>query len=131
MGNDSKAGDSDAAVPLLRFGAKNNWLKFKEKLSIACTEKYGDLGRLIDSGEYWAPPKIKTDDYPDWENNDMQKYLYYDAQKSRQREIREMRDNRPRMFAYIKSKLSKALLDQYKADEEYRTCEEGFSVKGL
>ena len=69
LGGDSKSGDSDSAVPLLRFGARNNWLRFKEKLSIACTEKFGDLGRLIETGEYWVPPAIRSDDFPDWEDN--------------------------------------------------------------
>ena len=40
LGESNKSGDSNLAVPLLRFGAKNNWLKFKEKMSIACTEKF-------------------------------------------------------------------------------------------
>ena len=39
----SKSGDGDAAVPLLQFGARNNWLKFKDKMHTACVEKYSDL----------------------------------------------------------------------------------------
>ena len=32
LGNNTKtATDSDSAVPLLKFGANNNWLKFIEK----------------------------------------------------------------------------------------------------
>jgi hypothetical protein len=39
--------NSDSAVPMLRFGAANNFNQFKRKLSIACLEKYKNLGRLI------------------------------------------------------------------------------------
>jgi hypothetical protein len=38
-------------VPILRYGPDNNYAKFKEKLSTAAIEKYGDLGRLIETNE--------------------------------------------------------------------------------
>ena len=62
----SKSGDSDAAVPLLQFGARNNWLKFKDKIHTACVEKYGDLGRLIETEDYFMPAEILESEYPDW-----------------------------------------------------------------
>ena len=66
LGTTAKTGDSDAAVPLLKFGAKNNWLKFKEKLHTACVEKYGDLGRLLETEEYFEPKEIDANEYPNW-----------------------------------------------------------------
>jgi hypothetical protein len=44
---------SDASVPLLQFGASNN---FKKKVSIMCIEKYKSLGRLIIDEAYHQPP---------------------------------------------------------------------------
>jgi hypothetical protein len=44
-------------VPVLRYGPDNNFAKFKEKLSRAAIEKYGDLGRLVETGEYFEPPE--------------------------------------------------------------------------
>ena len=131
LGGDSKSGDSDSAVPLLRFGAKNNWLCFKEKLSIACTEKFGDLGRLIDTGEYWVPPIIKSDDFPDWETNEIQKVLYLEAEKARAKLIRSMEQDRSKMYSYIISKLSKESLDEYKHHQDYDLVSTHLSVKGL
>ena len=86
-------GNANDDVPLLQWGTKNNWLTFKEKMKTACLEKFGNLGRLIEDEDYYTPPDINEDDYPDWENDDMQKYLYYDAQKSRQRNQRNARQS--------------------------------------
>ena len=58
LGNSSQAGNSVTAVPLLKFGTGNNWLKFKEKLITACIEKYGNLARLMQLESYYTPPKI-------------------------------------------------------------------------
>ena len=37
-------------LPVLYFGAKNNFIKFKERLSIYAHAKFGKLGTLIDTG---------------------------------------------------------------------------------
>ena len=58
LGTNTKEGNSDSAVPLLKFGTGNNWLKFKEKISTACLEKYGDLARLMQLENYYVPPEI-------------------------------------------------------------------------
>ena len=39
--------NSDTAVPMLRLGVNNNFDNFKKRVSIACMEKYKNLGRLI------------------------------------------------------------------------------------
>jgi hypothetical protein len=41
-------------VPILTFGPNNNFAKFKEALASKALRKYGDLGRLMDSGQYYA-----------------------------------------------------------------------------
>ena len=58
LGTSTKEGNSDSAVPLLKFGSGNNWLKFRERISTACLEKYGNLGRLIELDAYYEPPEI-------------------------------------------------------------------------
>ena len=55
MGTKTKEGNSKSAVPLLKFGSGNNWLKFKEKIATACIEIYGDLGRLVETDTYHDP----------------------------------------------------------------------------
>ena len=50
--------NSDTAVPMLRLGANNNFDTFHKKVSIACMEKYKNLGRLIMDETYYIPPAV-------------------------------------------------------------------------
>ena len=127
----SKSGNSDAAVPLLQFGARNNWLKFKDKMYTACVEKYGDLGRLIETKDNYMPAEILETEYPNWQTDELQKMLYLDAQKARAKAIREMNANRSKMYAYILSKLSNKSMDEIKHHEDYGLIQSAMSLKGL
>ena len=55
----AKEGNSAWAVPLLKFGTGNNWIKYKEKLTTEFLEKYGDLVRLVQTEFDYEPPKIE------------------------------------------------------------------------
>jgi hypothetical protein len=55
--------NSDTAVPMLRLGVNNNFDNFKKRVSIACMEKYKNLGRLIVDEAYYIPPNVDVDDY--------------------------------------------------------------------
>ena len=46
-----KVEGSIAELPVLYFGAKNNFIKFKEKLSIYVHAKFGKLGSIIDNAQ--------------------------------------------------------------------------------
>ena len=43
------------AIPILKFGPSNNFMKFKEALSKKALEEYGALGKLIKKGEIEEP----------------------------------------------------------------------------
>ena len=129
--NTAKSGDSDASVPLLQFGDENNWIKFRDKLSTACVEKYGDLGRLVDTEDEFKPPEINEAEYPAWETNELQKMLYLDSQKTRAKQIREMKVSRSKMYACIISKLSRESMDEIKHHEDYEMEQTNMSLKGL
>ncbi len=47
-------------IPILKYGPNNNFMRFKEAMSYTAMEKYGDLGRLIEQGTYYAgtPPVL-------------------------------------------------------------------------
>ena len=122
MGNSSQAGNSNSAVPLLKFGNVNNWLRFKEKIITACIEKYGDLARLMQLEEYYSPPKLEgalMDPYTDWETNKVTEMLYFSEVKARAKAIRTMADDRSKLYAYILSKLSRESMDEYKHHDDY------------
>jgi hypothetical protein len=42
---------------MLRYGKGNNFYKFRSALSDVATEKFGNLGKLIDLEEYYAKRK--------------------------------------------------------------------------
>jgi cupin superfamily acireductone dioxygenase involved in methionine salvage len=83
--------NSDAAVPMLRFGASNNFDLLKRKVSIACMEKYKNLGRLIMDKQYYVPDAVNTSLY-DLTNDqyDVEKGRLREAHKHRDKEINDM-----------------------------------------
>jgi hypothetical protein len=50
-------------IPILQYGPNNNFSKFKEALSYQALKQFGDLGRLIELGEYYEPEPPDPDDY--------------------------------------------------------------------
>ena len=83
--NSNTSLNSDAAVPMLRFGVSNNFDLFKRKVSIACQEKYKNLGHLIYDEEYYTPTAVDTALYN--LTNDP-----YEIEKGRLREAHKRRD---------------------------------------
>ncbi len=55
-GHDIKKKDLDA-VPILKFGPGNNFMRFKEALPTKALEEYGVLGKLIKKGTIDEPPE--------------------------------------------------------------------------
>jgi len=50
-------------IPILWFGPNNNFAKFLEALENMVLCEYGDVGRLIESGEYCIPEPPDVNDY--------------------------------------------------------------------
>jgi hypothetical protein len=93
---------------MLWFGASNNYNLFKRKISIACQEKYTNLGRLINNEDYYVLPVVDTALYnPTNDPHEIEKGRLRKAHKRRDKEVYDMRIDRTSMFAYIISKLSK------------------------
>ena len=100
--------DSNKDVHMIKFGTNTNYVVFKEKLDIACFEKYGNLGRLIESNDYWESDKIIKTDYKS-NNAEEQAILTMEVNedvKERRRTMNRMKNDRPNMYAYVDSKLS-------------------------
>ena len=141
----TKSLDSDEAVPELKFGPGNNFVLFKERLLTACLEKYGGLGRLILMEEYWYPEAIDQEDYmvevdgaeqgnePGADEDlslasglvllEAGKLAFKEDIYARSKEINSMKRDRPRMYAYILSKLSKESFDEVKRLETYQAIQ--------
>lgn len=122
--------NSDEDVPMLRYGPNNNFVVFKERMSTACMEKYGQLGRLIKLEEYWEPEELNEDDYlveeegregqpprmilTEFGRENMRQDI-----KKRSEIVSKMMEDRPKLYAYIISKLSKESLDEVKQHQDY------------
>jgi len=127
---ESRSLNSDQDVPMLRFGPNNNFVLFKERMSTACMEKYGPLGRLINKEAYWMPSDIEESDFmvKDKDGNmvltNVSKQSMAQAIKERITLIAKMKSNRDNMFAYIESKLSKESLDEVKRHQDYENIKD-------
>ena len=82
--DDAKDGQG---VPILKYGPRNNFLKWKEKLRTACMEEYGDLGRMIDLNAYWEPEEVLEETYQGWKTSVIKKEMYLTATKDRMKVI--------------------------------------------
>jgi hypothetical protein len=106
------------AVPMLRHGTDNNFPAFKKKISVAALEKYHDLGRMFDLGEYFSPEPIDVEFYDlDDDPHGLNLGDLRDARKSRTRKVENMKSDRAGMFAFIMLRLSNESLDAIKLEE--------------
>jgi len=62
-------------IPILRFGPNNYFAKLKEALANKALREYGELGRLIEAGEYFVPKPTNVMDY-DLVNGGLNKATY-------------------------------------------------------
>jgi hypothetical protein len=116
--------DSDVAVSMLRLGASNNFDLFKRKVSIACQEKYKNLGRLIHDEAYYIPATIDTAMYNITNDpHKIEKGQLCEAHKRRDKEIDNMQIDITSMFAYLISKLSKESYDEVQGHKDWATIE--------
>ena len=77
-------------VPIIKYGPRNNLLKWKEKLRTACVEEYGDLGRMIGLNAYWEPEEVLEETYHGWKTSMIKKEMYLTAIKDRMKVIANM-----------------------------------------
>jgi hypothetical protein len=109
---------------MLRFGVGNNYDLFKRKISIACMERYKNLGRLIMDEKYYEPAKVDTALY-DLTNDphEVEMSRLWEAHKRRDKEIDDMRIDCTSMYAYLISKLSRETLDEVQWHADWASIE--------
>ena len=122
--------DSDRAVSMLTHGTDSIFAIFRENVQIACLEKYGNLAKFMERGNYYVPDQIiKSEHYlTDGKDEDGTvdadliegyKITYITAIKGRQLEIKKIKSQRANIYAYITSKLSNGSDDEVKRHSEY------------
>jgi len=113
--------NSDAAAPMLRFGASKNFDLFKCKVPVACMERYKNLGRLIVDEKYYVLDDVDISLY-DLTNDpyDVEKARLREAYKHRNKDVNNMRVDRTSMYAYLISKLSKESYEKIQGHMEWQ-----------
>jgi len=110
------------AVPTLQYGQQNNWIEFRKRMGIAATEKYGNLGLIIEQEKYYEPPAIHPALYKEDPNDpfELYKIMVHEAvNKEISKEICRMKNNRSNLYAFILSKLSCTSEDELKRHKDF------------
>jgi len=125
--NINKPKTAEEAIPILKYGPGNNWIEFKKRMAIAATEKYRNLGRIIEQEVYYVPPEIAFDPTtldPAIDPFGINKAAVLEQVKERLKQIDRMREDRPSLYAFIMSKLSRESEDELKRHDNYATFHE-------
>jgi hypothetical protein len=86
----------EKGIPILKFGKNNNFYKFRAALSNEATERYDNLGKLIDLEKYYDPPFVAED---------------YEA----------MEEDRPKLYGLIMKHMSVESRDEVVQEPYYDT----------
>ena len=119
-GSQHRTRDDPTHVPILRFGVDNNFHKFRERLATAAIDRFGYLGELIETGRYYVPPPVDESLY-DLDNDPHQLHLgaLRREHDKRLQAIIDMRNERPKLYSMITSKLSSESIDEIKRHKDY------------
>ncbi len=121
-------------IPILRYGPNNNFSKFKEALSYQALKQFGDLGRLIELGEYYEPDPPDPDDYDFTARGDpfgLNRFFFSEQFKSYLKQREDMRKDRSKLYALIMQYLSPESVDELKRQPGYETMKYQRDVQTL
>jgi hypothetical protein len=119
-------------VPILTFGPNNNFAKFKEALASKALRTYGDLGRLIDAGQYYSAEPPGPSDY-DLVNDPygLNRATFLEQQKLYMRHWEDMINDRPKLYAMIWQYLSQESKEEVKRNADYEIIKNTRDAQGL
>ena len=99
-------------VPVLKAGKHGNLRVFMKEFAVYAKSTYKDLGRLIETREYYEPPEIEynPDEVRPARGNDVQATLLLEKlkqeMKNRINAIDRMKNDRPGLYADLWGQLS-------------------------
>ena len=120
---EDKNKDPDA-IPILKYGPSNNFMRFKEALSKKALLEFGNLGKLINQGKIILPrlPDRKTyllDNDPDGLN----RLEYLEDMKQYRRDSADIMRDKPKLYALIIKYMSDESLDAIQKEAEWPAIE--------
>jgi gamma-glutamylcyclotransferase (GGCT)/AIG2-like uncharacterized protein YtfP len=90
------------AIPILKYGLSNNFMRFKEALSKKALLEFGNLGKLINQGFIIIPDLPDRDTYGlDVDSDGLNKLDYLEDMKQYRREVADYKRNKPKLYALI------------------------------
>jgi hypothetical protein len=127
-GQETKRKDPDA-VPILKYGPNNNFMRFREALSKKALEEYGTLGKLILKGKIEEPEEPNRTLYD--LDNEYEKLDYLEELKTYRKLKNDQREKKPKLYATILKYLSKESLEAVKRTKEWSEVEDNMDPKKL
>jgi hypothetical protein len=115
----------------LRFGAGNNFFKFKEALSKAALKEFGLAGKLIDLERRFEPPVPTRADFLLIGIVADDETLYQEAVKGWTKIKLDLSMKEPMLYSMIWQYLSPESVDEIKHDEDYKTFSDANDPEGL
>jgi hypothetical protein len=80
----------EKGILILKFGKANNFYKFRAALSNEATEKFGNLGKLIDLEEYYLPElEMQEQGF----SEEQAERMNFEVFKEQSRKLTKMEDN--------------------------------------
>ena len=116
----SQRGSSQDAVPILTYGPKTNYLKWRRELNVELERQFGLLGRCAADGEYYDPPEVNVDEY-DSDDDEHGFHIQVLHQRIKRREdlIQKLIEDRPKAYAYVISRMSEESREAITRHEDY------------
>jgi hypothetical protein len=109
-------------IPVLKLGqSMNNFTKFKEALLTAALIEFGDVGKLIQLGEYYDIARPEEEDYEVPGNPRMSERMYEMACVEWMKEKNKMKSKRAGLYGFIWRHLSLESRDKMKEAADFDT----------
>jgi hypothetical protein len=128
QGTEQKKRDPDA-VPILKYGPGNNFMRFKEALSKKTLEDYGTLGKLIKQG------KIEPLEEPDRSDIDItdefSRMEYIENMRTYRKLKTDQEQQKPKLYATILKYLSDESLDAVQKVQDWEDIEKAVDPERL
>jgi hypothetical protein len=111
----------EKGIPILKFGKNNNFYKFRAALSNEATERYGNLGKLIDLEKYYDPPFVAEDYEAMGFSEEQAERMNLEKFKEHARKLTKMEEDRPNLYSLIMKHMSVESKDEVAQEPNYDT----------
>jgi hypothetical protein len=120
---EEKKKDPDA-IPILKYGLSNDFMRFKEALLRKALLEFGNLGKSINQGFIIMPDLPDRVTYGlDVDPDGLNKLDYLEDMKQYRREVADYKRNKPKLYALIMKYLSNESLEAVQKEVGWTTIE--------